>query len=188
MRFFRLVFAVEPKPSIGGTRAYEQNEKDSKTSKRHLRHSLESHFKPNKLSDRRRDRAWLELRFSSYSKRCRDTRARFAPALGQGFSLARRNSTSELELGIHDKRSSVQMAACGECSSGLSIEHVVTSTYSESSASWIKIGVPQQPANDLSRSACWTCFNCPDNTRKSSLRTETHATPGAPLAFRQSMQ
>src|SRR3954453_8613972 len=76
--------------------------------------------------------------------------------LRYGFSLSRRNSTSELSLGIHDKRSSVQIAACGECSSGLSIEQVVTSTHSESSASWIKIGVPQQPANDLSRSACWT--------------------------------
>jgi len=72
--------------------------------------------------------------------------------------------------------------------SGLSIEQVVTSTHCESTASWTKIGVPQQVANDLSRSACWTCLRCPDKSRKSSLRRETHATPGAALARRQSRQ
>src|SRR5262249_16510696 len=53
MRLFRLVFAIEPKPSVGGARAYEQKEKDSETSKQHLKHPLESRFRPNEI--------WMEF-------------------------------------------------------------------------------------------------------------------------------
>jgi hypothetical protein len=108
--------------------------------------------------------------------------------LSKGFYLSRGNSGSELIPGTQGKRSSVQIAAFGGCNSGQSIEQVVTSTRSESTASWIKIGVPQQVANDLNRVACSICLRFPDKSRKSSLGTETHATPCAALARRQSRQ
>jgi hypothetical protein len=36
MRLLRLIFAIEPEPSVGGASAYEQREKESERSKQHL--------------------------------------------------------------------------------------------------------------------------------------------------------
>ena len=89
---------------------------------------------------------------------------------------------------IQGKRSSVQIATSGDCSSGRSIEQIVTSIHSESSASWKNNGVPQQLANDLSLLACLILVSFPDNSTRLSLGKEAHATMGAALARRQSTQ
>jgi hypothetical protein len=36
MRLLRLIFAIEPEPSVGRASAYEQSEKESERSKQHL--------------------------------------------------------------------------------------------------------------------------------------------------------